>query len=530
MARMQRLFRRANGAWTFRVAVPEHLRDKIGKKEIWKSLGAVTHQQAQKLARIESLKADALFQAAIEETVGTNGGTAPLSDAEILLLAQRYLHRLEANAAQVVFDEADRCIQREKARENAFDVAQGGVLDPGLQEIATGLAGDAGRTIAGRDVLRITEAVQRALLEHYAREEDRASLRNVGSYDPAFSSVDGKAQPVQALSVRRAIELFKNDPERASVAPKTKAAYQFRYAVLEELLGPDKDVASITRADVREVRDVLLILPPNASKRFPGKGLREIADIASHEKAVPMSAKSAALYVEALSALFNWLAREEMAARNPAVGLRGPTTDDATNRRPFTYDELNTLFAAAPFTNREGSTWMYWLPRLALFTGARFAELLALRPADVIVEDGITCISIAPYEGRKLKTKGSHRLVPLHPKLIETGFLQHVAKQQGKPLLFPDAVGPAHMITARNKEIGRAIRSVIKDRSVVFHSLRHTFKDAAARARMPRELLAQIGGWKTGDRKAAMDAYGREKLLPVIYDELSKVEFHGVKI
>ncbi|WP_371744993.1 DUF6538 domain-containing protein [Xanthobacter sp. YC-JY1] len=60
MARDSRLFKRA-GKWTFRVRVPADIQGKIGKKEIWKSLGDVPHAEARRLARIESVKADALF-------------------------------------------------------------------------------------------------------------------------------------------------------------------------------------------------------------------------------------------------------------------------------------------------------------------------------------------------------------------------------------------------------------------------------------------------------------------------------------
>ncbi|MEP9354864.1 DUF6538 domain-containing protein [Xanthobacter sp. KR7-65] len=60
MARDSRLFKRA-GKWTFRVRVPADVQGKIGKKEIWKALGDVPHAEARRLARVESVKADALF-------------------------------------------------------------------------------------------------------------------------------------------------------------------------------------------------------------------------------------------------------------------------------------------------------------------------------------------------------------------------------------------------------------------------------------------------------------------------------------
>ncbi|WP_327211534.1 DUF6538 domain-containing protein [Rhizobium ruizarguesonis] len=530
MAKAQRLFRR-DGHWTFRVAVPEHLREAVGKKEIWKSFGPVTFAEAQKLTRVESMKADALFAAAADHQKGTLPALRQMTDREILYLAQKYLHDLEANVGTVPFEEKARDERLEAVQEASFDISQGGIEDAGLQQIASNVAGSAGRSsLSASDLLRVTEAIQRALLEHYARDEDRVSLRAEGRYDPAFSGVDGHALPVAPLTVQKAIELYKADPERSNVAPRTRGAYEFRYRLLEELLGPDKLIGSVTRADVREVRDIMLRLPPNAAKRFPGKTLREIAVAAEKDKTAPMSAKSGVLYVEALSALFNWLSREEMVSRNPAVGLKGPALDDETDRRSFSIDELRKLLEASAFNGESGYGWLYWMPRLALYTGARFAELLALRVADVIEEDGVTCISISPHENRRLKTRGSKRLVPIHPALEQAGFLQHVATQPEHGLVFPDAVGPKDMITAQNKKMGREIRSLFEDDTLVFHGLRHTFKDAAGRARIPRDLVSMLGGWKIGDGHAAMDSYGRDRLLPVLFEEISKIEFPGLDI
>jgi integrase len=530
MAKAERLFQRDNGRWTFRVAVPEQLREAVGKKEIWKSFGLVSFAEAKKLARLESIKVDAVFAAAASHQEGEPSPYLSLTDQQILFIAQNYLYDLEANVEVIPFDERARVERLEAAQENAFDVGQT-IEDAGLQRVASNAARLAGQpSLSPTDLIRVTDAVQRALLEHYARDGDRASLRPEGRYDQAFAEVDSKTPPVSPLTVRQAIEQYKADPERANVAPRTRGAYEFRYRLLEELLGPDKPVGTVTRADVREVRDLLLTLPPNAIKIYPGKSLREIALIAQQEKVAPMSAKSAVLYVEAISALFNWLSREEMVARNPAAALKGPALDEETDRRPYTIEELNTLFTAPAFNGDCGRGWLYWMPRLALYTGARFAELLALRVVDLIQEEGVTCISITPYGGRKLKTKGSKRLVPIHPVLIQAGFLKHVSEQPSDGLIFPDAVGPKHMIAAQNKKMGREIRAIFRDEALVFHGLRHTFKDGAGRARIRRELVSMIGGWKIGDGHAAMDSYGRDRLLPVLFEEISKIEFSGVKI
>lgn len=84
MAKDQRLFRRA-GKWTFRVRVPTELQATIGKREIWKSLGDVSHAEARRLARIESVKTDALFAEA--KRPSTHLALSTISEADLQHLA-----------------------------------------------------------------------------------------------------------------------------------------------------------------------------------------------------------------------------------------------------------------------------------------------------------------------------------------------------------------------------------------------------------------------------------------------------------
>ncbi|MFG1332517.1 DUF6538 domain-containing protein [Xanthobacter autotrophicus] len=73
-----RLFRRGR-RWTFRAFVPEELRAIIDKREIWKSLGAVSYREALRLSHVESVKADALFAEARAKRAGGTTDDTPAS-------------------------------------------------------------------------------------------------------------------------------------------------------------------------------------------------------------------------------------------------------------------------------------------------------------------------------------------------------------------------------------------------------------------------------------------------------------------
>ena len=145
----------------------------------------------------------------------------------------------------------------------------------------------------------------------------------------------------------------------------------------------------------------------------------------------------------------------------------------------------------------------FWLPLLALFTGARLNELASLKAADVAHSDLIRahCIYIKADKrsGKRLKTEQSERFVPLHPQLIATGFLEYLSDQTSErganAWLFPKVAPGTTGKAAFSKWFGRYIGAHgITDGSKVFHSFRHSFVDALRLAGVGKEInIALVG-------------------------------------
>ena len=119
-------------------------------------------------------------------------------------------------------------------------------------------------------------------------------------------------------------------------------------------------------------------------------------------------------------------------------------------REPWETAELRVLFSSPVFTEGArpkagGGEAAFWLPLIGIFTGARLGELAPLTAADVSTDEatGIVTISITEdlETGRRLKTRGSRRVIPVHPCLVRLGFLDFVnqAKQErgNNARLFP---------------------------------------------------------------------------------------------
>ena len=171
----------------------------------------------------------------------------------------------------------------------------------------------------------------------------------------------------------------------------------------------------------------------------------------------------------ALQSIGRWARKEDLVPEewaDPFADMR--LDEDESSRAPFELRELQAIFVAAVFTqgNRpkggQGEA-AFWLPLLALFGGERLSELTGLRVSDVAHNELIGAISIYVNEdrkaGRRLKTKQSERFIPVHPQLIELGFLDFVAAQAKTrgadtwlfPLVAPGTKGTAAYSNSKSR-------------------------------------------------------------------------------
>jgi integrase len=162
-----------------------------------------------------------------------------------------------------------------------------------------------------------------------------------------------------------------------------------------------------------------------------------------------------------------------------------------------------------------------WVPLLGAYSGARLSEICQLRVQDITEVNGIWCMKILPEAG-SLKTLGSERIVPLHPAVIEAGFLQFVSNLAPGPLfpaLPPDKFGKRG--GNGTKVIGRWVRrlGLADKRLSPSHSWRHRFKTMSRR----HDLMIDIANSITGHhRKTVADSYG-EFPIEALYRELCKI-------
>ena len=141
--------------------------------------------------------------------------------------------------------------------------------------------------------------------------------------------------------------------------------------------------------------------------------------------------------------------------------------------------------------------WQRWVPLLCLYTGARLNEVCQLRTVDVQEEAGVAYLDITPKAGR-LKNLASKRPIPLHPKLIEWGFLDYVASRR--------AALAERVFDLRERRDGRGATASRwwgywrkkHGISAQLHGARHSFSTCLSYAAADQTDIAQLLGHSRG--------------------------------
>jgi len=231
------------------------------------------------------------------------------------------------------------------------------------------------------------------------------------------------------------------------------------------------------------------------------------------------SAANVNQYLTELNVLLNFATQQAVIETNPAHGIRVKVNASPRDKRlPFDLPALTAIFNSPVYIKGERPTGgkgeaAYWLPLLALYTGARIEELCQLNTTDikqVSYQDdsdepvNVWVITVTDEgEDQKLKNSGSRRIIPVHKVLIDLGFIDYV-NSLSIGQLFP-ALKPAKNFGTFSanwsKWFGNYLRNVIgvKDTRMVFHSFRHCFKDYARAASISTEVHNALTGHSSGD-------------------------------
>jgi integrase len=469
------------GVFYFRRKVPARIVRAVGKSWIKKSLGTKDPREARVLFVREAARVEELFRNA--ETLVT------LSFQQVTALAAEwYAQRLRAE---------------EQEPGNADDlstVLSDLSLDPSYaQKVAT----------VGEHVSAILEA--RGLV---VAEDSRAALVE------AF--YESNRRLIWFLG-KRAKGDYSED-HRIAVAPKFQRYAKEARASFEDILTgwttetkPRQRTASEFRRAIDRLTE--FVGTGDAAKITP----ENIADFKAELLKSGRSAKSVRNHLSAIGAVCGWAVRNRKLPSNPVSGITVKLKRRSSDgRRPFTLDEAKVILRAA----KSETGAKHWVPLLLAYSGARIGEVAQLTRDDVRQVEGVWCLDINENDDKSLKNQGSARLVPLHPAVIEAGFVKQLEEIKAGSPLFPEFRKRDKGTRGDNAtvKLSRWIRNSVgldDPKLAPNHSWRHSFKDWCREANIRNELQDEITGHRPG---TVARAYGsRQYPVKVLYEAIKKL-------
>lgn len=210
-----------------------------------------------------------------------------------------------------------------------------------------------------------------------------------------------------------------------------------------------------------------------------------------------------------LRAVFEWATERDLLPSNPlAKGVKIVSRGKAKQREQyFTRQEAAAILSAAlavkPSKREAPKTTAAkrGVPWLCAYSGARVVEMIQLRKQDIRKAEGAWIARLTPEAGG-IKTN-EYRDVPLHPHLIDLGFVNFV-DASGEGHLFVNVrkgSSPAGAVDGVYSRIRQFVRAVVPDSNVQpNHAWRYTFKTRGLDAEIEPLVLDVICGHAPGTK------------------------------
>jgi integrase len=502
-----------SGVYYLRRAVPQDIRQALGKSEVLKSLGTKDPKEAKPLFAAAFAESEAMFARAR----AGKGVVDALDDDQIKDIAAAWAAHVLGEDDELRLEGLDDRSYRKM--QETYDI----VLPALKAELARGTV-DPGTAYEFDDFLRSHgynvpvssfdyRRVHLAMLRAWVRALEIEQRRHQGE------PIDTPKAP--EIGPRRLLTDGQSDPAKLSGAfqgwrlerkPTDKVWSEWSLALRRFVeTNGDVAVAKLDRAHIRKFKDSLIDLG--------------------------LSQSSIKKQLTAIRTVLAWGVDNGLCDQNVAAGIKVRDAKvQRESRLPYDGDDLKRLFSSSIYTDGRrpaagGGEAAYWVPLVALYMGCRLEEIGQALMSDVVTLGDIVCLDINDRsDGKSVKAASSRRTIPVHPELLRLGFRDYLGTLDSSGRLFPDLRQDQFGKWTGNfsKWWGRWARDLgVTDRRKVFHSFRHCFKAACRQAGIAEEqhdLLTGHRGTGVGRSYGRTDAYGAE-LVQALAQAVAKVQY-----
>jgi len=272
---------------------------------------------------------------------------------------------------------------------------------------------------------RVIEARKSEMLPSYPVQSFKVNQQNVTG-DQLVSSLVDKFIDYQ----RR-----KNDWGHGN---SSEVKYRAALKYFVELV--DKQANNISKYDIVMVMELLLKLPDiRKYTKYSKLTIKEL-----YKKDIPrehtISNNTIKQHADRIVTFLCWLHEFDYCPDNLSKSLSGIVkTTRKQGKEPYSSEQLKKLFNET-YSKLEDKH--YWIPLIALHTGVRINEVCQLDQIDVKQVDGIWVFDVMSTDvesgdkNKRVKRDSSKRVIPIHRRLLELGFLKYVESRAKKRKLF----------------------------------------------------------------------------------------------
>jgi integrase len=515
-----------DGRYYARRVIPSELRDIVGKRELQEPLGADRRQAIDQLpvalvrigAKIENARA---VLAARNEQLSAEliRRAAPLAPAD--LAALHYQERLALDLAyrkagpswasigiDDVYVRDLRLTLAGRLSDDEIDRVVGDIID---RYTRRGNVVAAAGSPEWREIAQVVAGAELEALERsFERDEgaDPAQQNHPAHLVPAVTPLPEIEEEAPHLSLKALLESHLQALERDGRGRAGRKAWPRIFDDLIDFLVEHRCLKGRARIQADDAH------------RLTGIELTAWRD----KKLETLSSKTVKDgWMAAVKAVLQRAIEDHKLEQNVATRVKVRAAPRAIARpKGYTDSEANTVLAAArayrpvvrpnPQTNESAhlSAAKRWGPWLCAFTGARITEIMQLRRGDVLSEGDIHYVRLTPHAG-SVKNR-VYRDVPLHPQLIDEGFLEFAQNAKMEPLFYSaDADQTKHPAETSSGRLSEWLREggLTPPGVQPSHAWRHRFKTVTRDLGLDPRVVEAIQGHAG---RTAADGYGEVSL------------------
>jgi integrase len=299
--------------------------------------------------------------------------------------------------------------------------------------------------------------------------------------------------------------------KKGPLAPRTYGQVTSNLERFCEIIGFEKDSVNLGSDDLDKYCNVIKHIPKNFNKNkksirpTESKLLSDFwVEAAESNKGEKLASNGVEKHFSDIRVFLSWCADRHSIPKDYSNfhGLRkSKLTNDSIERTPFSPAQLKLIFDSFIYSDflkvrEQPKDYQFWLPLIAMCSGMRIAEIVGLEKEDIKTIDGVWVFDVnetwhlasrqSSKHSKRKKNKTSIRAIPVSQQLINSGFLEYIARLDKHAMVLSGlSLGNLNKGLADyaskwfNERFSASIklskRSADGRQGVAFHSFRHSF-------------------------------------------------------